>query len=220
MEQKELVILDLDGVIIKGQSQKHLLDYLIKKRVIGLFFYLKIYLWFVLYRLGLFNNPQKIMEYALSFLKNRDVKEFEEIIRDFVDNYLRSFIFLEMIDIINKHKEKGRELLILSNSINFIVKNIAKFLDVKNYIGTSLEIMNGRFTGNIIGSIVYGKNKNDLVYNFVAENNLELKNSWAYTDHISDIDLLMAVKYPNVVNPNFFLLKEAKKRDWNVLFFK
>ncbi len=39
----ELVILDLDGVIINGQSQQIFLDYIFRKKIVGLFFYLKIY---------------------------------------------------------------------------------------------------------------------------------------------------------------------------------
>jgi len=38
IKMKELVILDLDGVIIDGQSQKILLNYLFKQKIIGSFF--------------------------------------------------------------------------------------------------------------------------------------------------------------------------------------
>jgi len=65
---KEIVILDLDGVIIKGQSQQFFLDYLFQEKIIGLFFYLRIYVWFVFYKLGLVRSPKKIITFA--FLSN------------------------------------------------------------------------------------------------------------------------------------------------------
>ncbi len=66
---KDLVILDLDNVIVKGQSQKLLLNYLFKRKLIGYWYFLKIYLWFVFYKIGLIKNPKRVMEYAFSFLK-------------------------------------------------------------------------------------------------------------------------------------------------------
>jgi len=71
MENKELVIFDLDGVIVKGQSQKYFLDFLFKKGKIPLYFYLRVYLWFFLYRIGLVKNPKSVMKYAYSFLKGK-----------------------------------------------------------------------------------------------------------------------------------------------------
>ncbi len=216
----EIVILDLDGVIIKKQSQQIFLDYLFKKKLIGLFFYSKIYFWFILYKLGLVKNPKKIMNFAFSFLKGKKVEDVEKIVEMFFSEKLREFIFPEIIDIIEEHKAQGRELLIVSNAVDAIVNKVAKFLGIKNYICTQLEKTNGIFTGKILEDIVYGKNKVIFVKEFVKKNNLSLNNSYAYTDHISDLDLLIMVSNPNAVSPDRFLFSEAKKRNWPILIFK
>lgn len=217
---KELVIFDLDGVIIKGQSQKIFLDYIFSRKMIGLFFYLKIYFWFILYKLGFVKNPKKIMEYAFSFLKNMEAGDLERITEVFLKQILCRCIFPEIVDIINEHKSKNRELLIVSNSADIFVEKVAKFLGINNYIGTKLEKQGEKFTGNISGNIVYGKNKVVAADNFAKNNNFELKNSWAYGDHISDLDLLLSVAKPCAVNPDKALLKEAQKRNWLILKFK
>jgi len=216
----ELVILDLDGVIIKSQSQQIFLNYLFKKKLIGLFFYLKIYFWFVLYKLGLVNDPKKIMDYAYSFLKGKKTEDIEKIVEIFFNEKLQQFIFSEIIDIINKHKSQGRELVIISNSVDVIVSRVAKFLGIKNYISTQLENTDRIFTGKILGDIIYGKNKITVVKEFIKNNNLNLNNSYAYTDHISDLNLLLMVKNPNAVNPDRFLFTKAKKNNWPILIFK
>jgi len=216
---KEVVILDLDGVIIKGQSQKVFLDYLLKKKIVSPFFYFKIYFWFVLYKLEIVKNPQKVMDYAFSFLKTRKTEEVIEIVENFFNEVLHKFIFPEIIDIIKEHKAKNRVLLIVSNSADVFVKRVADFLGIKNYIGTRLEIINGRFTGKILGDIIYGKNKINFTKEFIKKNNLNLNNSYAYADHISDLDLLLLASSPYAVNPDNLLLKEAKKRNWPVIIF-
>lgn len=217
---KEIVILDLDGVIIKGQSQQIFLKYLFNKKIVGLFFYLKINLWFSLYKMGLVKDPKNIMNYSFSFLKGKTVDEIDVLIDGFFDNVLKKFIFSEMIDIINEHRFKNREILIISNAVDLLVKKIAKFLGIKNYIATELEILNRKFTGNILGEIVYGKNKPKLLKKFIEKNKFNLKDSWAYTDHISDIDLLNLSPRPCAVNPDKSLLNEAKRRNWKILMLK
>src|SRR3989344_1746902 len=147
----ELVILDSDGVILREQSQLIFLKYLFKKKIIGLFFYLKIYFWFILYKLGLIEDPKKIMDFAFSFLKGKKVADVEKIVEIFFSEKLREFIFSEIIDIIKEHKLKGRELVIISNAVDVIVDRVTEFLGIKNYICTQLEKTNGIFTGKILG---------------------------------------------------------------------
>ena len=216
----ELVILDLDGVIIKGQSQRIFLNYIFKKKLVGLFFYFKIYLWFVFYKLGIIKNPKKIMDYAFFSLKDMEIDKVEEIAKIFFDDVLCNFIFPEIVDIINEHKSKSRELLIISNAADIFVKRVADFLGIKNYISTRLETINGKFTGKILGNIVYGKNKADFIKEFIKKNNLDFNNTYAYTDHISDLDLLLFASDPYTVNPDRLLKKEAEKRNWPILIFR
>ncbi len=217
---QELVILDLDGVIINGQSQQIFLDYLFNKKLVSLFFYLKIYCWFILYKLGLVKSPKKMMNFAFSHFDGRKIDEVSGIVDKFFSGKLSEFIFPEIIDIINEHKVQGRELVIISNSAEIIVGKVSNFLGIKNYIGTQLETVGGKFTGKIEGEIVYGKNKLVVATEFVQKNNLNLNNSWSYADNISDLDLLMSVSKPYAVNPDRFLLSEAQKRNWPILKFK
>jgi len=215
----ELVILDLDGVIIKGQSQKLFLNYLYKKSKIGLFFYLKIYVWFILYKFGIAKGPKKVMEYAYSFAKGMELEVVSKLVDDFFEINLKKFIFPQIIDIINEHKLHGRKILIVSNATQIIVDKVTSFLGIENCICSRLETVNGKFTGRVLGNIVYGKEKVSVVKNFSNENNISMYNAYAYADHISDLDLLSAVLYPFAVNPDRKLFKEAKKRNWQIIKF-
>jgi len=216
---KELVILDLDGVVICGQSQQIFLNYLFKKKILGLLFFLKLNCWFVLYKIGFLKSPQNVMNYAFSFLKGKNVDFINNIVEDFFNKELKNFIFPEIIDIINKHKIENRELLLISNAIDLIANKVADFLDIEHRISTKLETSGDNFTGRILGSIVYGKNKTNFMKDFIKRKSLNLNNSYAYADHISDLYLLLEVANPCAVNPDRPLLCEAQKRNWPVLIF-
>jgi len=216
----QLVIFDLDNTIIKGQSQRLLLNYAFKKKLIKPIFYYRILLWFILYRIGLAKNPKKIMEYAFSFLENKYVNECEKIINDFFNEELQNYIFEEAVKISKDHINQNRIILIISNAIEFIPKRISEFLGTKHFIGTKLAVLNGKFTGHIEGNIIYGEYKVNALKDFIKKNKLSLENSWAYSDHNSDIPLLELATHPCTVNPDRGLLKKAKERNWPTIVFK
>lgn len=215
---KELVILDLDGTLIKGQSQRLLLDYLLEKRFIGRIAYYKLVWWFILYKTGLVNDPQRAMRYGYGFLKGKSVVNFEEVVEQFFEERLRCLIYGEAVNIIEEHRLQGRELVLISNAIIFIPDVVSKFLGIANVIGTVPVVETGKFTGEI-SSFAYGAKKTILIKEYAEKKGLSLKGSWAYADHISDLPLLDMVERPFAVNPDFRLCKEAEKRGWKVLLW-
>lgn len=217
---EKLAIFDIDNTLVDGQSQQAFLEYIFKKRIIKPLPFFKIYLWFILYKIGIVKNPKKIMNYAFSFLKGWPIEKLSKIIESFFEEKLEKKFFKEGLELVKKHKSRGDKIILLSNAFDFLVARIARFLNADGYIGTKLEIENGTFTGKISGDIVYGGKKIDYIENFSRENNFSAADSWAYADHTSDLPFLKIVKYPVTVNPDRNLLKEAKKRKWPVLIFK
>lgn len=217
---KEIVIFDIDNTLIKGQSQQIFLKYLYQKKLIGLIPFLRIYFWFIFYKLGLIKNPKKIMDYAFSFLRGWKTNDFEKIINEFFQKELINYFFQEGIEIIKDHREKGREIILVSNAFFQLTAMIAKFLSVNNYIGTELKIADGKFTGEVTEKIVYGKNKVAWVKKIIDKNGLSLNNSYAYADHISDIPILELASFPFAINPTPSLAKKAREKNWPIMIFK
>jgi len=214
---KELVIFDVDGTILRGQTQKLFIDYLFKKNIIGCVFYVKLYIWFILYYVGLVNNPEKVMRKAYSFLQKRNISEVSLLVDDFLKIKLSKVFFSEAIEILDSHKKKGREIVLVSNLSDILLVKIASYLDIPQYIGTKLEVLNGKFTGKIEGVIMYGKNKVDTITR-ITQKNPEVV-LWVYTDHVSDALLLDMATYPFAVNPDRALTKIAHKKNWTILYF-
>lgn len=217
---QELVIMDIDNTLIKGQSQHILLNYLYSMKIIGVFYFSRIYFWFILYKLGLVKNPKNILGYAIRFLRGKDVSDVEHLIKEFVDTVLRNFFFTEALEIIKLHKKAGREIILVSNAIDALVKEIAGFVGVGDYIASRLEIKDNVYTGKVIGSLVYGDKKSDSVRQYLdTHKNFSFVNSWGYADHKTDEKLLSAVTYPYAVNPDRRLKKIAILKKWPILQF-
>src|SRR3989338_818497 len=164
---KELVIVDIDNTLIKGQSQKVLLRYLYNKKMVGVFYFSRIYLWFVLYKLGLVKNPRIVLEYAIRFLRGKRVLGIQKLIKEFAVHELPPLFFRGMLEIIEGHKRAGRKIVLVSNTIDALVKEIASMIGVDDFIALKLEIKDNVYTGKVSGSLVYGENK----YNVIKSTN-------------------------------------------------
>jgi len=219
-KKPDLVFFDVDETILKGQSQKHFIDYLFEKKMISLSSYLKIIFWFLLYKLKLTDNPKKILEYALKkTIENKNNDYVKKITKDFFNKKLKPLFFQEALLLIKKHQKNKREIVLISNSLEIILNEISNFLKTKYFLGTSLETKKNIYTGKIIGKINYGKNKSNNIKKFIKENNFSLINSWGYGDHFSDHFMLNLVKHPFVVNGDKKLKKMAKEKKWKSINF-
>lgn len=212
---RDLVILDLDNVIVRGQSQLLLLKYIFRRRYVGIRPLARIFGWYCLYRLGLLRNPRGIGDYAFSFLRGWEVRRVAEIFHDFFENVLKAEIRPEMRAVVETHREAGRELVIVSSACDLVVESIAAFLGISRFISTSLEKEGGVYTGRVSGAMVYGREK----LNRAAPLLQNCARSWAYADHVSDLPLLTAVDRPTAVNPCPRMAAEARRRGWPVLVF-
>lgn len=217
---KSIVVFDLDGTLIKGQSQRLFLNYAFGRRMLGSMAYARIMSWFVFRKMGMAPHPGKIMEYGFRFLEGLDVGDFDRLISDFFAKSLRHAFFGNAKELVQKHNNSKCELMLVSNAIEPIVKKAGSHLGIKNCFGTKLEIKNNKLTGKIAGNIMLGINKVNPIRRYAASNNLTLADSWAYCDHISDLPVLEMVSNPVAVNPERNLYEEAGTRNWPVLLLE
>lgn len=216
---KEIAIFDIDDTIINGQSQKLFLDFLFKNNYISASYFLHLSLWFIFYKVGLIKDPKSAMEYAFSFVKNKTEPDVAGMVDKFFNSVLVYKIYPEAKKIIKDHKDNGRLVLLISNAVDVLVKKISSYLGADDFISTKLEVINGVYTGNINGNIIYGEIKKESVESYIKFKDITLENSWAYSDHMSDVFLLSIVKNPCVVNPSKKLRKYANRKGWPIINF-
>ncbi|MDD4333479.1 MAG: HAD-IB family hydrolase [Patescibacteria group bacterium] len=192
-----LAIFDLDGTLIRGQSQMYLIFYLRKKGLINFFDFVYILFWFAGYKLGIFKNPRSILEYAFKIIKGRNVKDVENLMEDFYKNSLKLKLNNKIVEILKNHQKNQDQIVLVTSAIKPVANIAARELGINHVIATNLEMEDGRYMGCIEGKIVYGTEKVKLLTQLF--NYKDLNNSYIYTDHKSDTPLLKITKHPILI---------------------
>jgi HAD superfamily hydrolase (TIGR01490 family) len=214
---KKLVIFDLDGTLVRGQSQRIFLNYLYGKGLVRTVPYVRLYLWFIMRWLGAANEPEKIMRYAFSLMKRWRVDVMDLLVADFFQERMISAFYPGARELVERHEPETSEVMLVSNSLDRIVGRAAGHLGIKLSMGTRPESAGGRLTGRIAEAPVFGGNKKFLVKAHAESRNLTFSGSWAYGDSISDLPLLEMVENPVAVNPDRRLYHEARQREWKII---
>lgn len=211
-----LVALDLDGTVLRGQSQRMLLSYLFARRAISWRRYLHVALWFLLYRFGLVHDPKKVAQTAFDFLKGTRVADMESTWDDFFTQVVAKQIYPEAYRLVESHRSSGRRVLVVSNTVAFIAERAARLLGADGYLSTKLEVHDERYTGRIDGELMYGAQKATAVRKLAGELGVAIQDVWAYGDHLSDVPLLEIAGHPHATNPSPALLARATRAGWTI----
>ena len=121
--------------------------------------------------------------------------------------------------VIEEHREAGRLLVMATTSPLPFVKPFADRLGFDAAVATKWERDGDVFTGRMDGDFVWGRTKADAVADWAAENSVDLRQSYAYSDSYFDAPLLAMVGHPVAVNPDLQLRATAAIRGWPVRHF-
>jgi phosphoserine phosphatase len=97
---------------------------------------------------------------------------------------------------------------------------IAKRLGLTGALGSKAEIKNQIYTGNMNGPLLHGKEKAVAIIELAKNNDLDLKNCFAYSDSNNDLPLLQSVGHPSVINPDALLGLRAMAEGWPIHDFR
>ena len=130
-------------------------------------------------------------------------------------------IYPQMLDEVHAHQDAGRATFIISAAGVELVEMLARVLGMEGGIGTRYGVdADGRFTGELEGPFMYGEGKVEAMRRFAAEHEIDLADSFAYSDSASDLPMLRAVGNAVVVNPDDELLGVARGEGWRVMRFE
>jgi len=130
-------------------------------------------------------------------------------------------VFPQMLEEVYAHQDAGRPTFIVSAAGNGVVGQLAHVLGMDGGIGTRYEVdAEGNFTGRLDGPFVYGEGKVEAMREFAAHHAIDLAESYAYSDSLSDLPMLRAVGNPVAVNPDPPLTAIARDEGWQTLRFE
>ena len=126
-------------------------------------------------------------------------------------------------NLVNKHRDNGDKLLIITATNSYITKPIGNLLGIEDLIGTDLEEKDGEFTGKVRGVPSFKEGKIERLSLWLKQKKLNLKDFesvYFYSDSQNDLPLLRTVSNPIAANPDEVLEREAKENDWPIISLK
>lgn len=171
--------------------------------------------WMLQYHLSLIDLQAVAARVAIQ-MKGWSEREFAERCRRWVEDEVLPLLLPSALRQIERHRDDGHVLALLSSAPTYVTRPIAETLGVGEVISTQFEVASGQFTGKLIGPACFGAGKVHWAEDMVSRRQLDLSASYFYTDSYSDLPMLERVGHRVVVNPDPRLRRTAKQRGWPV----
>lgn len=136
------------------------------------------------------------------------------------EDVLKPAIFDGTPELIAASKKVGQRQIVITGALDFTIERLMKHLGIDEYKANRLEFVNGYATGRILPPVMASATKAKWMREYAERENINLSDSFAYTDSISDLPMLSIVGHPVAVNPDFRLRQTATQHEWAILDLK
>jgi len=228
---KALVFLDFDNTLIDGDAgplfgwylflwRRHELEGRPWKRFRLWMRYVPFAAWMGLqaafYKLGAVRRST-IVRAAYKGLKGVEEDRFLGLMEQFAREAIVPRLYPEMMAEVRRHHDAGRRCVVLTTGMEALVRHVLDRIDPSiQLIGCRMRVRDGRLTGKVDGPL-YGVDKANILDAYARALGTTAQACWAYSDHLSDRQMLEAVGHPVAVNPRGRLRRLASKHGWTVL---
>jgi HAD superfamily hydrolase (TIGR01490 family) len=165
------------------------------------------------------SKMEEVREAMLSLTRGWQQDHVAQIVAETLDEVISPIVFAEALELFDEHHGAGRPVVIVSSSPAEVVTPLGSFLGADEVIATRARIdEDGAYTGEL-EFYAYGQHKADAMVEYAAEHGVDLAESFAYSDSVTDVPMLAIVGHPVAVNPDKDLAREALERDWEIRHF-
>ena len=161
------------------------------------------------------------VEFCTSAWRQRSADELAAVSAAFVDGFARPALHPNALQLVQRHREAGDLLAIVTATNDFVTRPIADLFGIEALIATELERdAHGRVTGAIRGVPSFREGKIARVEQWLAAQGRALADfdrCTFYSDSTNDLPLLEHVSHPVATNPGAALRDIAQQRGWPIL---
>ncbi len=212
-----LAIFDLDNTLIAGDSDYSWGVFLVEKKLVDAEAYrIANERFYQDYKNGTL-DIHAYLTFSLAPLTRFSQSELRELHAEFMQKHIEPLKLDKANALLQKHREQGDYLLIITATNGFITRPIAKRLGVDDILATDPEVIDGRHTGGFIGTPCFQAGKITNLQEWLAHNDHSLAGAYFYSDSINDLPLLELVNNPVAVDPDERLTAVAHERKWNII---
>lgn len=136
------------------------------------------------------------------------------------EEVLKPAIYDGTPELIAQGKKIGHRQVVLTGALDFTIARLVDHLGIDDFVANRLEFVNGYATGRVLPPVMASATKAKWIREYAEREDINLSESYAYSDSISDLPMLSIVGHPVAVNPDFRLKQTARQHDWAVLDLK
>jgi len=213
-----LVLFDLDNTLLAGDSDYLWGQFLGEKGLVDPAFYSaeneRFYQEYKDGELDIF----EFLEFSLKPLAEHSMNELQNLHRQFMEEKIHPIVSEDALLLVDKHRKRGDDLVIITATNSFVTAPIARRFGIQNLIATEPEIQNNRYTGRVSDTPCFREGKVKKLNDWLKCRNLNLGDSWFYSDSHNDLALLEQVTHPIPVDPDVTLASVAREKGWPILY--
>lgn len=168
------------------------------------------------YRHGAF-DPYAYLEFVLAPLGRIEHARLLRLRERFLQAHIRPCLRPGARRLLAAQRDDGFRQIIVTSTNAFIAEPIAQLLDVDTLIAPQPEMRDGRYTGKLSGGACFGADKPRRIAAWAAQAQVELGETWGYSDSIRDRPLLEFVDHPVAVDPEPDLRAHAQRQGWDII---
>ena len=212
-------VFDLDNTLVHGSSLFHFARFLVRRRVLSHRHVVRFVLPELLYARGRGEqegSTSRAVLLALRLVNGVSRDTMQELADEFVRTRLPGFLDGAMLHEVRRQQARGVPCFIATASPQELADAFARRLDMDGSFGTVSEVVDGRYTGALLGPVCHGGAKARRVGTELATRGLDLSQAIAYSDSVNDLPLLVAAGRPVAVNADVELAQIAERNGWPV----
>lgn len=212
-----LAIFDLDNTLIAGDSDHSWGEFLVDQNIVDRQYYKKMNdKFYADYESGCL-DIFAYLQFSVEPLTKLPLEKLQSLHQQFMREVIDPMKLDKANDLINRHRQAGDRLLVITSTNRFIVEPICKSLGINEIIATDLEIIDNKYTGKVMGTPTFKEGKVERFNQWLKQQKESDNESYFYSDSINDMPMLMQVAYPIAVDPDPALRMEAESRSWEII---
>ncbi len=214
----QLVLFDLDNTLLNGDSDYLWGKFLAEKGAVDASEYeSKNREYYQLYLDGNL-DIHEFLAFSLAPLTRLPLAQLLTWRQEFMEGQIRHIMTQRGKEKIQFYQQQGATVAIITATQNFITAPIAEAFGVKHLIATEAEIINGVFSGKILGTPCFREGKIEKLKDWLQGR------TWShltfYSDSQNDIPLLKLADVAVAVDPDPTLAAYAQSQGWPIESFQ
>jgi HAD superfamily hydrolase (TIGR01490 family) len=210
---------DLDGTLISGNVVTRY-AFFARRRPWGVWQYTKLLLSVpLLLGMDLYSR-RAFNKYFYRSYRGLRREWLESLSDDLFERVIRPEIYPSAKSLVEADRQQGYRVVLVSGALDFDLPALVRYFRFDGVLCNRLVFQNGAATGEVVAPLLAEDSKRQALLAWCRQYNVDLAQSKAYSDSLSDLPMLEAVGQPAVVHPERRLRQIAAARGWPILDLK